>query len=196
MNIAIPWTKQRAWYDWAILVTRIYWLFSASVIILAFREEFPHAVWMLCALALFVYPLPLLQRFGRQSYMLAEIALVGVSSIWISAYLPLASWQFLMAAFVFGFLSSQNWLWWTAPLVVICIPFGLGMVTNSAMDVIMLQYLPNNGLAYFLGFAFQLLALTHKQSLIIQEQNRVLEHHVTQVEQLTLIEERTVPRTP
>lgn len=191
LNLAMPWTKQRAWYDWAILVTRIYWLFSASVIVLAFHEEFPHAMWMLCALALFIYPLPLLQRFGRQWYMLAEIVLVGVFDIWISAYLPLASWQFLMAAFVFGFLSSRNWLWWTAPLVVICIPFSLGMVTNSAMDEIMLQYLPNYGLAYFLGFAFQLLALTHKQSLIIQEQNRVLEHHVTQVEQLTLIEERS-----
>lgn len=191
MNIAIPWTKQRAWYDWAILVTRFYWLISASVIVLAFREEFPHAMWMLCTLALLVYPLPLLLRFGRQWHMLAEILLVGVFSIWISAYLPLASWQFLMAAFVFGFLSSRNSLWWTAPLVVICIPFSLGMAANSAMDEILLRYLPNNGLAYFLGFAFQLLALTHKQSLIIQEQNRVLEHHVTQVEQLTLIEERS-----
>ncbi|MDT8978064.1 hybrid sensor histidine kinase/response regulator transcription factor [Paenibacillus sp. chi10] len=191
MNIAIPWTKQRAWYDWAILVTRFYWLISASVIVLAFREEFPHAMWMLCTLALLVYPLPLLLRFGRQWHMLAEILLVGVFSIWISAYLPLASWQFLMAAFVFGFLSSRNSLWWTAPLVVICIPFSLGMAVNSAMDEILLRYLPNNGLAYFLGFAFQLLALTHKQGLIIQEQNRVLEHHVTQVERLTLIEERS-----
>jgi signal transduction histidine kinase len=55
---------------------------------------------------------------------------------------------------------------------------------------ILIEVILHYGIVFALGYAFQLAVLTHKQGQVIKEQNRILEQHVTQVEQMTLVEER------
>lgn len=46
------------------------------------------------------------------------------------------------------------------------------------------------GFAYVMGFAFHLLIVNHKQNESIRKQNAVLEQYMSQIERITLAEER------
>lgn len=47
------------------------------------------------------------------------------------------------------------------------------------------------GMAYIFGFSFHLLVLNHRQGETIREQNAVLEQYLSQIERITLAEERS-----
>lgn len=94
---------------------------------------------------------------------------------------------FLPTAFMIASNSAQKSYRWSAPITVILIPILLSRLSQQVDAVSMIL---NIGLVYTLGFAFHLLMVNHKQSGIIKDQNAVLEQYISQVERMTLLEER------
>lgn len=183
--------KQWGWYDWVILSIRFCWVATMFYYILEYWHQVPSPLWMLLILILLAYPIPFLfQKSGNQWYLFAEIVFVGSYSVWISIYIPASSWQFLIDVIVIGFFSNRASTQWAAPLSIFVIPFFIGLAVGAPLNQIFFGYWLNHAILFFFGFTAHLLTLTHKQSRIIREQNRVLEQHVAQVEQLTLMEER------
>jgi len=120
-------------------------------------------------------------------YLIAEILFSGGLCLYLAALFPESYVTFLPIAFMIASNSAQKSYRWTAPITVILIPIMLSRLSQQ-MDAV--SMIVNMGLVYTLGFAFHLLVVNHKQGRIIKEQNAVLEQYISQVERMTLLEER------
>lgn len=132
-----------------------------------------------CALVLFAAALQVLSDSGDP--------FSGGLCLYLAALFPESYVTFLPIAFMIASNSAQKSYRWTAPITVILIPIMLSRLSQQ-MDAV--SMIVNMGLVYTLGFAFHLLVVNHKQGRIIQEQNAVLEQYISQVERMTLLEER------
>ncbi|HEF1869958.1 TPA: hybrid sensor histidine kinase/response regulator transcription factor, partial [Bacillus cereus] len=77
--------------------------------------------------------------------------------------------------------------YWTAPITVFITTGIFYAIAPSNSYWIMVTYY---GFAYVMGFAFHLLIVNHKQNESIRKQNAVLEQYMSQIERITLAEER------
>lgn len=132
-----------------------------------------------CALVLFAAALQVLSDRGDP--------FSGGLCLYLAALFPESYVTFLPIAFMIASNSAQKSYRWTAPITVILIPIMLSRLSQQ-MDAV--SMIVNMGLVYTLGFAFHLLVVNHKQGRIIKEQNAVLEQYISQVERMTLLEER------
>lgn len=132
-----------------------------------------------CALVLFAAALQVLSDSGDP--------FSGGLCLYLAALFPESYVTFLPIAFMIASNSAQKSYRWTAPITVILIPIMLSRLSQQ-MDAV--SMIVNMGLVYTLGFAFHLLVVNHKQGRIIKEQNAVLEQYISQVERMTLLEER------
>ncbi|GGB54796.1 histidine kinase [Lentibacillus populi] len=183
--------KKWYWYDWMVFAVRSIWLLSVLIGLWEFHDDLSFPLWILFGLPFIVFSVPfLIQQFYRKYFILTEIIISGSYCIILAFVLHDALWQFIPIAFVIGFYSIQSVYIWSGPLTIVAIPFIIGMVTDQSLADTVVRLMTNYGVAFGLGYAFQLLVTNHKQGLIIREQNSVLEQYVHQVEQLTLLEER------
>ncbi|NWL87865.1 histidine kinase [Paenibacillus sp. 79R4] len=183
--------KKWYWYDWIVFAARSIWLLSVLIGLWEFHDTLSFPLWLLFGLPFIVFSFPfLIQQFFRKFFVLAEIVFSGCYCILLAFYLHDALWQFIPIAFVIGFYSKQRTYIWSGSLTIVLIPFFIGIVTAQPLADTVLRLMSNHGVAFGLGYAFQLLVTNHKQGLIMREQNKVLEQYVHQVEQLTLLEER------
>ncbi|MBW8348003.1 hybrid sensor histidine kinase/response regulator transcription factor [Bacillus sp. IITD106] len=183
--------KKWYWYDWMVFAVRSIWLISVLIGLWEFHNVLSFPLWILFGLPFIVFSVPfLIQQFYRKYFILTEIIISGSYCIMLAFFLHDALWQFIPIAFVIGFYSIQRVYIWSSPLTIAVIPFIIGMVTDQTLADTVLRLISNYGVAFGLGYAFQLLVTNHKQGLIIRKQNSVLEQYVHQVEQLTLLEER------
>ncbi|EEK78160.1 Two-component protein Kinase [Bacillus cereus R309803] len=125
--------------------------------------------------------------FNYKYYLFTEILLYGGLCIYLTSLFPGANVTFLISAFLIAANSQHLSYYWTAPTTVFITTGIFYAVAPSNSYWVMVT---NYGLAYVMGFAFHLLIVNHKQNEAIRKQNAVLEQYMSQIERITLAEER------
>ncbi|KKO54074.1 helix-turn-helix transcriptional regulator [Paenibacillus sp. DMB20] len=184
-------TRHWQWYHWILFLLRVLWLTHLVIVVWRQPELFTSPVGLILALSAPVFVIPfLLQPLNPAWYLLAEIVLAGSFSIFLSGQTAELSWQFIIFACMIGFFSHSRTYLWFALSSVLVISVAIGWAANEPRYDIWITYTLNHGIAFALGYGWQLFVHNQRQNEIIREQSRVLEQHITKVEQLTLMEER------
>ncbi|MEK5434744.1 MULTISPECIES: helix-turn-helix transcriptional regulator [Paenibacillus] len=180
--------KQWFWYDWLVLLIRICFSTSLLITMCYLSDDFTIPFWIAFVWGLIAFSVPwFCLQLHYKYYLIAEILISGGLCLYLAALFPESYVTFLPTAFMIASNSAQKSYRWSAPITVILIPILLSRLSQQVDAVSMIL---NIGLVYTLGFAFHLLMVNHKQSGIIKDQNAVLEQYISQVERMTLLEER------
>lgn len=108
--------------------------------------------------------------------------------MYLASFFPEAYLSFLLYAFLIAANSGQRAYLWSGPISVILVPAIIKLLEEQSDFWLMTTHV---GIAYVVGFSFHLLMVSHRQGEIIREQNGVLEQYLSQVERITLAEERS-----
>lgn len=191
MFILLTFANRWAWFDWIIFAIRFMWWITIVIGVVLNHHGLPFPVEAALIVSVLAFIAPYwFYRYSTNAYLIAEIALSGSLYIALNYYFEATQWQFVIIAFVVGYHSTERTLRWTAPVAILLVPFLAWNTARLDFDAIAFQALLYHLGMYGFGFAFQLLSRTHKQSLIIKEQNQILEQYAGQVEKITLLEER------
>ncbi|GKU79105.1 hybrid sensor histidine kinase/response regulator transcription factor [Paenibacillus sp. L3-i20] len=181
--------KQWFWYEWAMLVIRL--IFGVSLIFTMFQshDQIPMPTWGLLLWQLIAFSVPwLCLQLNYKYYLISEVFITGGLSLYLTSLIPEAYLSFLVTTFLIAANSVAKYYRWSGPITIICIPLLIHVISDQSDILIVIIHI---GIAYAFGFAFHLLVVNHRQSEIIREQNTVLEQYLTQIERITLAEERS-----
>ncbi|HFJ9439602.1 TPA: response regulator [Bacillus albus] len=176
------------WYDWIMLGVRILVSVSIAITTLDFQDSLTLPLWIIILWEIIAFSIPWVALlFNYKYYLFTEILLYGGLCIYLTSLFPEANVTFLISAFLIAANSKHLSYYWTAPTIVFITTGILYAVAPSNSYWILVTYY---GLAYVMGFAFHLLIVNHKQNEAIRKQNAVLEQYMSQIERITLAEER------
>ncbi|WP_144611969.1 hybrid sensor histidine kinase/response regulator transcription factor [Bacillus cereus] len=176
------------WYDWIMLGVRILVSVSIAITTLDFQDSLTLPLWIIILWEIIAFSIPWVALlFNYKYYLFTEILLYGGLCIYLTSLFPEANVTFLISAFLIAANSQHLSYYWTAPTTVFITTGIFYAVAPSNSYWIMVIYY---GLAYVMGFAFHLLIVNHKQNEAIRKQNTVLEQYMSQIERITLAEER------
>ncbi|OUB31224.1 histidine kinase [Bacillus thuringiensis serovar yunnanensis] len=176
------------WYDWIMLGVRILVSVSIAITTLDFQDSLTLPLWIVILWEIIAFSIPWVALlFNYKYYLFTEILLYGGLCIYLTSLFPEANVTFLISAFLIAANSKHLSYYWTAPTTVFITTGILYAVAPSNSYWILVTYY---GLAYVMGFAFHLLIVNHKQNESIRKQNAVLEQYMSQIERITLAEER------
>lgn len=176
------------WYDWIMLGIRL--LTSVSIILatLSFQDGLTLPLWIIILWEIIAFSIPWVALlFNYKYYLFTEILLYGGQCIYLTSLFPEAYNIFLISVFLIAVNSKHLSYYWTAPTTVFITTGIFYAVAPSNSYWAMVTYY---GFAYVMGFAFHLLIANHKQNEAIRKQNAVLEQYMSQIERITLAEER------
>ncbi|MED2983034.1 hybrid sensor histidine kinase/response regulator transcription factor [Bacillus thuringiensis] len=176
------------WYDWIMLGVRL--LASVSIILatLNFQDGLTLPLWIIILWEIISFSVPWVALlFNYKYYLFTEMLLYGGLCIYLTSLFPGAYNTFLISVFLIAANSKHLSYYWTAPITVFITTGIFYAVAPSNSYWIMVTYY---GFAYVMGFAFHLLIVNHKQNESIRKQNAVLEQYMSQIERITLAEER------
>ncbi|WHS74105.1 hybrid sensor histidine kinase/response regulator transcription factor [Bacillus cereus] len=176
------------WYDWIMLGVRL--LASVSIILatLNFQDGLTLPLWSIILWEIIAFSIPWVALlFNYKYYLFTEILLYGGLCIYLTSLFPGAYNTFLISVFLIAANSKHLSYYWTAPITVFITTGIFYAVAPSNSYWVMVTYY---GFAYVMGFAFHLLIVNHKQNESIRKQNAVLEQYMSQIERITLAEER------
>ncbi|HDX9710625.1 response regulator [Bacillus sp. RZ2MS9] len=176
------------WYDWIMLGIRL--LTSVSIILatLNFQDGLTLPLWIIILWEIIAFSVPWVALlFNYKYYLFTEILLYGGQCIYLTSLFPEAYNIFLISVFLIAANSKHFSYYWTAPITVFITTGIFYAVAPSNSYWVMVTYY---GFAYVMGFAFHLLIVNHKQNESIRKQNAVLEQYMSQIERITLAEER------
>lgn len=176
------------WYDWIMLGVRL--LASVSIILatLNFQDGLTLPLWIIILWEIIAFSVPWVALlFNYKYYLFTEILLYGGLCIYLTSLFPGAYNTFLISVFLIAANSKHLSYYWTASITVFVTTGIFYAVAPSNSYWIMVTYY---GFAYVMGFAFHLLIVNHKQNESIRKQNAVLEQYMSQIERITLAEER------
>ncbi|GLV66447.1 histidine kinase [Bacillus mycoides] len=176
------------WYDWIMLGIRL--LTSVSIILatLSFQDGLTLPLWIIILWEVVAFSIPWVALlFNYKYYLFTEILLYGGQCIYLTSLFPEAYNIFLISVFLIAVNSKHLSYYWTAPTTVFITTGIFYAVAPSNSYWAMVTYY---GFAYVMGFAFHLLIANHKQNEAIRKQNAVLEQYMSQIERITLAEER------
>lgn len=176
------------WYDWIMLGIRL--LTSVSIILatLNFQDGLTLPLWVIILWEIIAFSIPWVALlFNYKYYLFTEILLYGGLCIYLTSLFPEAYNTFLISVFLIAANSKHLSYYWTAPTTVFITTGIFYAVAPSTSYWVMVTYY---GFAYVMGFAFHLLIVNHKQNESIRKQNAVLEQYMSQIERITLAEER------
>ncbi|MED0932224.1 hybrid sensor histidine kinase/response regulator transcription factor [Bacillus mobilis] len=176
------------WYDWIMLGIRL--LTSVSIILatLNFQDGLTLPLWVIILWEIIAFSIPWVALlFNYKYYLFTEILLYGGLCIYLTSLFPEAYNTFLISVFLIAANSKHLSYYWTAPITVFITTGIFYAVAPSNSYWVMVTYY---GFAYVMGFAFHLLIVNHKQNEAIRKQNAVLEQYMSQIERITLAEER------
>lgn len=176
------------WYDWIMLGIRL--LTSVSIILatLSFQDGLTLPLWIIILWEVVAFSIPWVALlFNYKYYLFTEILLYGGQCIYLTSLFPEAYNIFLISVFLIAVNSKHLSYYWTAPTTVFITTGIFYAVAPSNNYWTMVAYY---GFAYVMGFAFHLLIANHKQNEVIRKQNAVLEQYMSQIERITLAEER------
>ncbi|MFK4426211.1 MULTISPECIES: hybrid sensor histidine kinase/response regulator transcription factor [Bacillus] len=176
------------WYDWIMLGVRILVSVSIVLITLDFQDGLTLPLWIIIFWEVVAFSIPWVALlFNYKYYLFTEILLYGGLCIYLTSLFPEANKTFLISVFLIAANSKHLSYYWTAPTTVFITTGIFHAVAPSNSYWILVTYY---GLAYVMGFAFHLLIVNHKQNEAIRKQNAVLEQYMSQIERITLAEER------
>ncbi|HHX7191411.1 hybrid sensor histidine kinase/response regulator transcription factor [Bacillus thuringiensis] len=176
------------WYDWALLCIRfIVWL-SLIFTTIQQQDHLTVPLWIIIVWEVVSFSLPwICLMFSYRYYLFTEILLFGGVCFYLTLLFPSAYLAFLMPTFMIAVNSAQKSYRWSGPFTIILFPSLITIFSEvTELWVIILQL----SLAFAMGSFFRLLAINYRQSETIRNQKRVLEQYVSQVERITLLEER------
>ena len=176
------------WYDWALLCIRfIIWL----SLIFATTQQQDHLtvpLWIIILWEVVSFSVPwICLMFSYRYYLLTEIILFGGVCFYLTLLFPSAYLAFLMPTFMIAANSAHKSYRWSGPITIILFPL-LIAIFSKVTDLWVI--IPHLSLAFAMGSFFRLLAINYRQSETIRNQKHVLEQYVSQVERITLLEER------
>jgi len=125
--------------------------------------------------------------FSYRYYLLTEIILFGGVCFYLTLLFPSAYLAFLMPTFMIAANSAHKSYRWSGPITIILFPLLIAIFSKVTDLWVMI---PQLSLAFAMGSFFRLLAINYRQSETIRNQKHVLEQYVSQVERITLLEER------
>ncbi|KMZ44968.1 histidine kinase [Bacillus sp. FJAT-27238] len=175
------------------MIFTIHFMWGLTIILgfVHHHDQLPYPTGIIWIVLFFVLVVPsCLRRYSRNLYLIAEIILSGGLCIALNFFFEGVRWQFIPIAFLIGYHSVERSYRWTGPLAILAIPVIPFHVGFDFEPIVVSDLIVYHFAAYALGFAFQLLSRMHKQGLIIQHQNQILEQYTSQVEEITLLEER------
>ncbi|PEK79433.1 helix-turn-helix transcriptional regulator [Bacillus toyonensis] len=176
------------WYDWIMLGIRLLVSVSTILATLNFQDGLTLPLWIIIPWEIIAFSIPWVALlFNYKYYLFTEILLYGGLCIYLTSLFPEAYNIFLISVFLIAANSRHLSYYWTAPTTVFVITGIFYAVAPSNSYWIMVTYY---GFAYVMGFAFHLLIINHKQNEVIRKQNAVLEQYMSQIERITLAEER------
>ncbi|MCU5680798.1 response regulator [Bacillus wiedmannii] len=176
------------WYDWALLCIRfIVWLSLISTTIQQ-QDHLTVPLWIIILWEIVSFSVPwICLMFSYRYYLFTEIILFGGVCFYLTLLFPSAYLTFLMPTFMIAANSAHKSYRWSGPITIILFPLLIAIFSKvTDLWVIILQL----SLAFAMGSFFRLLAINYRQSETIRNQKRVLEQYVSQVERITLLEER------
>lgn len=176
------------WYDWALLCIRfIIWLSLISTTIQQ-QDHLTVPLWIIILWEIFSFSVPwICLMFSYRYYLFTEIILFGGVCFYLTLLFPSAYLTFLMPTFMIAANSAHKSYRWSGPITIILFPLLIAIFSKvTDLWVIILQL----SLAFAMGSFFRLLAINYRQSETIRNQKHVLEQYVSQVERITLLEER------
>ena len=180
--------KQWFWYDWIMLSIRLLTSVSLILTTITFQEGLALPLWIVIFWEIAAFSIPwICLQLNYKYYLYTEFLLFGGLSIHLTSLFPEAFPSFITSAFLIAANSAYLSYRWTAPTAVFVMPWILYAVAPSNSYWVMATYF---GLAYVMGFAFHLLIVNHRQNETIRKQNAVLEQYMSQIERITLAEER------
>ncbi|NEW04948.1 response regulator [Paenibacillus sp. SYP-B3998] len=180
--------KQWFWYDWIMLILRLIICISLILTMVEVQEQLTLPLWAAVFWEIIAFSVPwLILLLNFRYYLVAEMILYGGICLYLSFLFPEAYLVFLMPAFMIAANSAQKSYRWSGPITILVIPILINMVSIQSNPWLTIAH---TGLAYAIGFAFHLLVVNHRQNEIIRDQNTVLEQYLSQIERVTLLEER------
>ncbi|RAN89068.1 histidine kinase [Bacillus sp. SRB_28] len=176
------------WYDWALLCIRfIIWL-SLILTTIQQQDHLTVPLWIIILWEVVSFSVPwICLMFSYRYYLFTELILFGGVCFYLTLLIPSAYLAFLMPTFMIAANSAHKSYRWSGPITIILFPL-LIAIFSKVIDLwgIILQL----GLAFAMGSFFRLLVVNYRQSETIRNQKHVLEQYVSQVERITLLEER------
>ncbi|MFS0840172.1 response regulator [Paenibacillus sp. 1P03SA] len=180
--------KQWIWYDWIMLATRFINSTTLIITMISVQEGLTLPLWIVVFWGVAAFSIPwLCLRLSYKYYLFTEMLIYGGLCIYLTSLFPVAFVSFLVSAFLIAANSAHRSYRWTAPVTILIFPALFYTVAQSNDYWITISYY---GLAYVMGFAFHLLIVNHRQNETIRKQNAVLEQYMSQIERITLTEER------
>ncbi|MDF2681645.1 MAG: two-component hybrid sensor and regulator [Brevibacillus sp.] len=180
--------KQWAWYDWVMLFIRLISCFSLTVTTLQLEDHLTLPLWTVVFWEIIAFSVPwICLMLSYRYYLIAEMLLFGGVSLYLTSLFPEAYLTFLTPAFLIATHSAEKSYRWSAPMTIGLLPL---LIFLFSREIDVLEIFPQVGLAYVMGFSFHLLIVNHRQNEIIRKQNSVLEQYLSQMERVTLLEER------
>ncbi|MED1597714.1 MULTISPECIES: helix-turn-helix transcriptional regulator [Bacillus] len=176
------------WYDWVLLCIRfIIWL-SLMLTTIQHQDHLTVPLWIIILWEVASFSVPwICLMFSSRYYLFAEIILFGGVCFYLTLLFPSAYLAFLMPTFMIAANSAHKSYRWSGSITIILFPLLITIFSQvTDLWVIILQI----SLAFIMGSSFRLLVINYRQSETIRNQKQVLEQYVSQVERITLLEER------
>jgi signal transduction histidine kinase len=186
--------RQWGWVDWFVLVLRFLWFILTIVLIL--HNGHIEQLGFILSWALLSYAIPQLfylpGNVKPSLFVWSEIIFNWSFHILLMQQVPDAVNHFAISMFIIAFLAPKKSLVFLAPIIFIVFPV---VVTQLVKQYSIGDILLNSTLFFALGYCFKVF-FDQKSRLTmlvksIEEKNKLLEQYNHQVEQVTLLEERS-----
>ncbi|OBA02823.1 histidine kinase [Paenibacillus polymyxa] len=180
--------KQWLWYDWLLLCIRFVIWFSLMLTTIQHQDHLTVPLWIIILWEIAAFSIPwICLMFSYRYYLLTEMVLFGGVCFYLTLLFPAAYLAFLMPTFMIAANSAHKSFRWSGSITVVLFPL-LVAIFSPGTDL--WAIIPQIGLAFAIGFSFHLLVSNYRQNEIIRNQKLVLEQYLSQIEQITLLEER------
>ncbi|MDP1511519.1 hybrid sensor histidine kinase/response regulator transcription factor [Paenibacillus sp. CMAA1739] len=180
--------KQWLWYDWLLLCIRFVIWFSLMITTIQHQDHLTVPLWIIVLWEIAAFSIPwICLMFSYRYYLLTEMVLFGGVCFYLTLLFPAAYLAFLMPTFMIAANSAHKSFRWSGSITVVLFPL-LVAIFSPGTDL--WAIIPQIGLAFAIGFSFHLLVSNYRQNEIIRNQKLVLEQYLSQIERITLLEER------
>ncbi|MBN2981070.1 hybrid sensor histidine kinase/response regulator transcription factor [Cohnella algarum] len=182
-----------SWQDWTLLAIRVLWV--VAVIILMYRDQPSFPFWTVFVPLLLCHLVPFWFIKGRYyPYLLAECFFAGGVSLFLAYDLGLVR-LFPPALFTVAFYSRGRAHGAAMPVAVTLFVLSAGNSVGSSLShAVIWQSLFDASFLYGISYALQKGALAingiRQKLALIKEQYTILEQYSSQIERMTLLEER------
>ncbi|SEJ86317.1 DNA-binding response regulator, NarL/FixJ family, contains REC and HTH domains [Paenibacillus polymyxa] len=180
--------KQWLWYDWLLLCIRFVIWFSLMITTIQHQDHLTVPLWIIILWEVVSFSVPwICLMFSYRYYLLTEMVLFGGVCFYLTLLFPGAYLAFLMPTFMIAANSAHKSFRWSGSITVVLFPLLIAMFSPGTD---LWAIIPQIGLTFAMGFSFHLLISNYRQNEVIRNQKLVLEQYLSQIEQITLLEER------